>query len=282
MRNAHRKMTPSSYDALTEYLNEIGRFAVLNREQERALGARSRVGDREALNALVCANLRFVVSIAKQYHSSTLGLLDLIAEGNVGLVRAARKFDHTRGIRFITYAVWWIRQAIMQALSEQSCIVRVPARRAADAHRLSRHMNALFQKLGREPTQEEIADEMEITAEEVAENASIARMHVSLDAPMADAAEGTLLDRLADDTRSSPDQETEEDSISTSVSHALAQLRARDSMVLRLYFGFDGEDPQTLEQIGARLGITRERVRQIRDRALRRLRDSMPAVALAS
>jgi RNA polymerase primary sigma factor len=282
MRHVNHRTTPTSHDALTEYLNEIGRYAILDREQELALGVRIRAGDRDALNELVCGNLRFVVSIAKQYHSHGVGLLDLIAEGNVGLVRAARKFDHTRGIKFITYAVWWIRQAMMQALGEQSRIVRVPAHRAADVHRLGRHVNALFQKLGREPTQEEIAGEMEITKEEVAESVSIAQAHVSLDAPIAEAADSTLLDCLADDTNPSPDQESEEKSISTSISQALSQLRARDAMVLRLYFGFDGEEPKNLEQIGAMVGITRERVRQIRDRALRTLRQALPDLALAS
>lgn len=282
MHKVNRKTARPSHDSLAEYLNEIGRYPVLTRDEELALGARIRCGDRDAFNELVCANLRFVVSVAKQYHSHSVGLLDLISEGNVGLVRAARKFDHRRGIKFITYAVWWIRQAMLQALNEQSRIVRVPSRRAGNVHRLGRHVNALFQKLGREPTHEEIADELEITEEEVAESMSIGQRHVSLDTPMADAAESTLLDCLADQMSPSPDQESEENSISTSVSLALSRLRARDLIVLRLYFGFDGEEPKTLEQIGAQLGVTRERVRQIRDRALRRLRSALPHLALAS
>jgi RNA polymerase primary sigma factor len=261
-------------------LNCIARYRVLSREEEAALGRRIRAGDVNATNQLVCANLRFVVSIAKQYQRQGISLIDLIDDGNLGLLRAARKFDETKGIKFISYAVWWIRQAILQAVTEQSRIVRVPTRRAANFHRISRRANALVQKLGREPTQNEIAEELDISEEEVASTMSLGRIHLSLDAPMT-GDDNSLLDYVTDESNSSPDDEVAESSRSTAVEEALSKLRPRDARIVRMYFGFDGEEAMTLEQIGSQLHITRERVRQIRDRTLRALRKTIPYLALA-
>ena len=267
-------------DSLTDYLDAIGRYRLLNRDEEAALGRRIRAGDVDAVNLLVCANLRFVVSIAKQHQRYGVSLLDLIDEGNIGLIRAAQKYDERRGIKFISYAVWWIRQAILQAATDQSRIVRVPMRRAANLHRLGRRASALFQKLGREPRQNELAEDLDISEQEVASTMSLARIHVSLDTPITDD-ENTLLDYIGDEGDSSPEHEVVESSRVTAVSKALSELRPRDAWIIRMYFGFDGEEPLTLEQIGSRLGITRERVRQIRDRALRMLRNTIPYLALA-
>jgi RNA polymerase primary sigma factor len=280
MRRRIRRIQRVASEPLTEYLDAIGRYRLLASDEEAALGRRIRMGDGDAVTQLVCANLRFVVSVAKQYQRQGVSLLDLIAEGNLGLIRAAQRFDETRGTRFITYAVWWIRQAIRRAAVDQSCVIRVPARRAADAHRIGRRANALSQKLGREPRQHEIAEELDISEGEVAAALAAAQLHVSLDAPMTGNA-SSLLDYLASDASRWADNDAVERSRSAAVAEALSQLRARDARIIRLYFGFDGEQPLSLEQIGARLGITRERVRQIRDRALRVLRKNISSLALA-
>ena len=280
MRERTLRTQPGMKDSLTNYLDAIGRYRLLNRDEELALGRRIRAGDAEAINQLVCANLRFVVAIARQYQREGVALLDLIDEGNLGLIRAAEKFDETKGIRFVSYAVWWIRQAILQAATDQSRLIRVPARRAADLHRLGRRANALLQRLGREPSQHELAEELDVSEEDVASTMSLGCVHLSLDAPLP-GDESTLLEYVPDESNRLPDDEALENSRVTAVSDALAQLRQRDAGVLRMYFGFDGEEAMTLEQIGSRLGVTRERVRQIRDRALRRLRKTMPYLALA-
>ena len=271
---------PADSNSLGHYLEGIARYRVLNRDEEAELGRRIRAGDAEAVNELVCANLRFVVSIAKQYQRFGVSLLDLIDEGNLGLIRAAQRFDETKGIKFISYAVWWIRQAILQAATDQSRIVRLPMRRAANLHRIGRRANVLFQRFGREPRRHEIAEELEMSEEEVASTILLGRIELSLDAPMKDD-DSTLLDYVADDDNSAPDRELFEKSRLMAVSEAVSELRPRDGRIIRMYFGFDGEEPLTLEQIGSRLGITRERVRQIRDRALRKLRKTIPHLALA-
>lgn len=280
MRQHTRRSQSALTSSLTDYLDAIGRYPLLNREEELALGRRIRAGDGDAVNQLVCANLRFVVSIAKQHQREGVALLDLIDEGNLGLIRAAEKYDETRGIRFISYAVWWIRQAILQAAADQSRIIRLPARRAADLHRIGRRASALVQRLGREPSQQELAEDLHVSVEEVASTLSLGGIHLSLDAAVS-TDENPLLDYLPDDGGRLPDDEALESSRMTIVSDALAQLRQRDARILRMYFGFDTEEPMTLEQIGSRLGVTRERVRQIRDRALRRLRKTIPTLALA-
>lgn len=268
--------------SLDLYLRDISVFPLISREEEVRLAQRIRLDDQEALDTLVRSNLRFVVSVAKKYQNQGVSLSDLINEGNLGLIRAAHKFDETKGIKFISYAVWWIRQAILQALAEQSRIVRVPLNRAGALHRIGKRANALLQELGREATHAEIADGMEITEEEVAKTMAISQTHVSLDAPMAPGEDNRLLDYLPDTQSATPDQETEDKALTESVHEALAGLKERESKILRLYFGLDGSDPMTLEQIGAVLNITRERVRQIKEKALSRLRHVSRARALES
>jgi RNA polymerase primary sigma factor len=274
---------PSSDEgSLDQYLRDISAYPLISREDEIRLAQRIRENDQEALDCLVRANLRFVVSVAKKYQNQGVSLSDLINEGNLGLIRAAHKFDETKGIKFISYAVWWIRQAILQALAEQSRIVRVPLNRAGALHRIGKRANALLQELGREATHAEIAEGMEITEEEVAKTMSISQTHLSLDAPMAPGEDNRLLDYLPDLQSPTPDEETEDKALADSVHEALAGLKEREAKILRLYFGLDGSEPMTLEQIGAVLNITRERVRQIKEKALSRLRHVSRARALES
>jgi RNA polymerase primary sigma factor len=236
----------------------------------------------ESLDKLVRSNLRFVVSVAKKYQNQGVSLSDLINEGNLGLIRAAHKFDETKGIKFISYAVWWIRQAILQALAEQSRIVRVPLNRAGTLHRIGKRSSALQQELGREPTIEEIADGMDIPKDEVAKTLAISRSHLSLDAPLTPGEDNKLLDYLPDDQSPGPDDQTFERALSNSIEEVLGTLKEREAKILRLYFGLDGQEAMTLEEIGGLLGITRERVRQIKEKALARLRHVSRARSLES
>ena len=261
-------------DSLNMYLREIAAYPLLTHDQEIDLARRSRNGDRDALQRLVCSNLRFVVSVAKKYRHQGVALADLIDEGNVGLIRAAQKFDERRETKFISYAVWWIRQAIFQALAEQSHIIRMPLNRATRIHRMGRHANALLQELGRDPTRQEISADMEMSEEEIASMMEIASSYLSLDAPFDSGDDARLLDYVPDDLSPAPDNDVSQSARDTAVQEALEGLRAREAMVLRLYFGFDAQEPMTLEEIGTLLGVTRERVRQIKERALARLRKS--------
>jgi RNA polymerase primary sigma factor len=264
--------------SLDQYLKEISAYPLLRREDEVQLAGRIREGCEESLNKLVRSNLRFVVSVAKKYQNQGVALGDLINEGNLGLIRAAHKFDETKGIKFISYAVWWIRQAILQALAEQSRIVRVPLNRAGALHRIGRRSSTLLQELGREPTVEEIAEELDLTHEEVQRTLAISQTHLSLDAPLTPGEDNRLLDYLPDQVSSGPDDETYERALAFTIEEALGTLKEREARVLRLYFGLeDGKDPMTLEEIGALLGITRERVRQIKEKALIRLRHASRA-----
>ncbi len=268
--------------SLDQYLRDISIYPLISREEEVRLAQRIRVGDQEALDTLVRANLRFVVSVAKKYQNQGVNLSDLINEGNLGLIRAAHKFDETKGIKFISYAVWWIRQAILQALAEQSRIVGVPLNRAGTLHKIGKRATALLQEVGREATHAEIAEGMEITEEEVAKTMAISQTHISLDAPMAPGEDNRLMDYIPDNESASPDEETYGKALTDSVHEALAGLKEREAKILRLYFGLDGAEPMTLEQIGAVLNITRERVRQIKEKALSRLRHVSRARALES
>jgi len=268
--------------SLDQYLREISRYPLIPQEEEVQLAQRIRLGEPEALDKLVRSNLRFVVSVAKKYQNQGVSLADLINEGNLGLIRAAHKFDETKGIKFISYAVWWIRQAILQALAEQSRIVRVPLNRAGTLHRIGKRSSALLQELGREPTVEEIAEGMDISEEEVAKTLSISQAHLSLDAPLTPGEDNKLLDYLPDTTNPGPDDEIFEHALTESIEEVLATLKEREAKILRLYFGLDGAEPKTLEEIGALLGITRERVRQIKEKALARLRHVSRARALES
>ncbi len=259
-------------ESLDQYLREISAYPLLDRSEEAVLAVRIRDGDADAMDRLVRSNLRFVVSVAKRYQNQGVSLADLINEGNIGLIRAAQKFDETKGIKFISYAVWWIRQAILQALAEQSRIVRVPLSRAGTLHRIGKRSSTLTQELGREPTVEEIAEELDIPEDEIEHTLVMAQMHLSLDAPLVPGEEGQLLDYLSDQASPGPDEELYNRALSRSIDEALATLSEREATVLRLYFGLDDGEPLTLEEIGERFGITRERVRQIKERALLRLR----------
>jgi RNA polymerase primary sigma factor len=278
---ARRKIS-SEDGSLDQYLRDISAYPLIDRDEEVRLAQGIRAKDPDALDKLVRSNLRFVVSVAKKYQNQGVALSDLINEGNLGLIRAAHKFDETKGIKFISYAVWWIRQAILQALAEQSRIVRVPLNRAGTLHRIGKRASALLQELGREPTNEEIAEEMDLTEEEVAKTMSISQTHLSLDAPLAPGEDNKLLDYLPDTYNPPPDEQTFEKALTESIEEALASLKERESKILRLYFGLDGSEPMTLEEIGALLGITRERVRQIKEKALSRLRHVSRARSLES
>jgi RNA polymerase primary sigma factor len=258
--------------SLDQYLKEISQYPLIDREEEGRLARGIRSGDPESLDKLVRSNLRFVVSVAKKYQNQGVLLSDLINEGNVGLIRAAHKFDETKGIKFISYAVWWIRQAILQALSEQSRIVRVPLNRASALHRIGRRTSALLQELGREPTAEEIAEGLDLTEEEVSSTLVIAQSHLSLDAPLTPGEDNRLADYLPDQFAADPEDEAYELALRETIEQALESLKEREAKVIRLYFGLDDQDPMTLEEIGSLLAITRERVRQIKEKALARLR----------
>ncbi|HET8656931.1 MAG TPA: RNA polymerase sigma factor RpoD/SigA [Longimicrobiaceae bacterium] len=266
-----RKIAVES-ESLDQYLREISAYPLIDREREADLARRIRVGDSEALDTLVRSNLRFVVSVAKRYQNQGVSLADLINEGNIGLMRAAQKFDETKGIKFISYAVWWIRQAILQALAEQSRIVRVPLSRAGTLHRIGKRSSSLTQELGREPTLEEIAGELDLSEEEIKHTLAMAQSHLSLDAPLVPGEDGQLLDYVSDQFAAGPDDELYAEALQRSIEDALDTLSEREAKVLRLYFGLGDTEPLTLEQIGERFSITRERVRQIKERALSRLR----------
>jgi RNA polymerase primary sigma factor len=282
VQSVPRKFRGSEEGSLDQYLRDISAYPLISREEEAELARQIRVGDQGALDKLVRSNLRFVVSVAKKYQNQGVSLSDLINEGNLGLIRAAHKFDETKGIKFISYAVWWIRQAILQALAEQSRIVRVPLNRAGTLHRIGKRANTLLQELGREATHAEIAEGMELTEEEVAKTMAISQGHLSLDAPLTPGEDNSLIDHLADSVRPLPDEETFEKALIETVHNSLLILKPREARVLRMYFGLAGDEPMTLEDIGEVLGVTRERVRQIKDRALMKLRHNSRKRALES
>lgn len=282
MRQGSVRKSSVDEGSLDQYLREISQYPLISREEEVELARRIKEGCQESLDKLVRSNLRFVVSVAKKYQNQGVSLADLINEGNLGLIRAAHKFDETKGIKFISYAVWWIRQAILQALAEQSRIVRVPLNRAGTLHRIGKRSSALQQELGREPTVGEIAEGLDIPEEEVAKTLSISQSHLSLDAPLTPGEDNKLLDYLPDTQRPGPDDETFERALSESIGEVLSTLKEREAKILKLYYGLDGQEPMTLEEIGSLLGITRERVRQIKEKALNRLRHVSRAKALES
>src|SRR6187455_3017983 len=277
-----KSITNRESQSLEKYLQEIGKVELVSPEDEVKLARLIKQGDQKALDRLTKGNLRFLGSVAKQYQNQGLSLPDLINEGNLGLIKAAQRFDETRGFKFISYAVWWIRQSILQALAEQSRIVRVPLNRAGALHRIGKRASTLLQELGRQPTHLEIAEGLDITEEEVAKTMLISQVHLSLDAPMTPGEDNRLLDYLPDTTNRTPDEQTFEKALTEAIEESLSGLKERESKILRLYFGLDGEDPMTLEDIGTLLGITRERVRQIKEKALSRLRHVSRARALES
>jgi len=266
--------------SLDLYLKEIGETPLITAAQEVILAKLIRAGDQEALEKLTKANLRFVVSVAKQYQNQGLSLADLINEGNIGLIKAAKRFDETRGFKFISYAVWWIRQAILQALAEQSRIVRLPLNRVGTLHKIGKVSAALEQELGRDPSADEIAHQLSLTAGEVSDTLKISNSHLSLDAPFSTSEDNSLIDVLEDDNQPSPDEELLRDSLRSEIEKALDTLTPREAEVINLYFGLNHEKALTLEEIGARFNLTRERVRQIKEKAIRRLRHASRSKAL--
>lgn len=277
---ADRARGGTSEKSLDIYLREINTTPLLTREGESQLAQRIQQGDREALDHLVRANLRFVVSIAKQYTNQGLSLEDLINEGNLGLIKAAQRFDWRRGFKFISYGVWWIRQAMLQALAEQSRIVRLPLNRAGALYRIGRAARALGQELGRQPTVDEIATRVDLPRKEVRETLGIASTYLSLDDPFEGDEDNSLMDCLPDERSARPDQVTFGHTLEEDLRAALAALEPREEKILRLYFGLDGADPLTLEQIGVQMGLTRERIRQLKEKALAKLRGAAGAACL--
>jgi len=266
--------------SLDLYLREIGETPLINAAEEVELAKRIRKGDHKALEKLTKANLRFVVSVAKQYQNQGLSLADLINEGNIGLIKAAKRFDETRGFKFISYAVWWIRQAILQALAEQSRIVRLPLNRVGTLHKIGKVSSALQQDLGREPSPNEIAKKLSLTEGEVSDTLKISNSHLSLDAPFSASEDNSLIDILEDEMQPSPDESLLSESLRVEIYKALDTLTPREAEVINLYFGLSHEKPLTLEEIGARFSLTRERVRQIKEKAIRRLRHASRSKAL--
>jgi RNA polymerase primary sigma factor len=269
-------------DILDQYLYEVSLTPLLTPQQEVAIARKVRAGDQEAMQELVKRNLRFVISVAKKYQNRGLALTDLIGEGNVGLLTAARKFDPDQGVKFISYAVWWIRQAILAALARHGRTVRVPLNRTADLSRIVRTSETLRQELKREPTPEEIADAVGLSVDVVQSLAALNTAEVRLDAPLDPEGDRSLIDRFVADDQSDAEAQAMDQFLSEEIERALRTLPARDAKVLRLYFGLDGGREHTLEEIGGMLGVTRERVRQLRDRALKRLREGEVGRALAS
>jgi RNA polymerase primary sigma factor len=274
--------SPEEQSALDQYLREVSQHELLTPEQEYQLGARAREGDQDAIDALVRANLRFVISVAKKYQNRGVSLIDLIQEGNVGLVTAAKKFDIDQGVKFISYAVWWIRQAILSALANQGRAVRVPLNRASDLARIFRERERLKQELRRDPSLEELADAAKLTPEVVQQLQTLNAAEIRLDAPIGDSDDSQLVERFVLDEAHEPELAVEERLLSEHIEKALESLTPRDARVIRLYFGLESGREHTLEEIGNMLGVTRERVRQLRDRALKRLREGELGSALES
>ena len=268
--------------ALDQYLREVSRHELLTPAQEIELGHRALAGDEDAVQKLVRANLRFVISVAKKYQNRGVSLIDLIQEGNVGLVTAARKFDPDQGVKFISYAVWWIRQAILSSLANQGRAVRVPLNRASDLARIFRERERLKQELRREPSTEELAEAAKLTPEIVESLQTLNAAEIRLDAPIGDSDDSQLVERFIVDEAYEPELAVEERLLAEQIERALDTLTPRDARVLRLYFGLEGGREHTLEEIGNMLGVTRERVRQLRDRALKRLREGDLGDALES
>jgi RNA polymerase primary sigma factor len=274
--------TDADRDTLDQYLHEVAKTPLLTAQQEIAIARQVVAGDPDAMQEMVKRNLRFVISVAKKYQNRGMALSDLIGEGNVGLLTAARKFDPDQGVKFISYAVWWIRQSILAALARQGRTVRVPLNRTADLSRITRTAETLRQDLGREPTPEEIAAPLGLTVDVVQSLASLNAGDLRLDASVDPEHERTLSDRFIADDQSDPESLAMERFLTEQIDLALGSLPPRDAKVLRLYFGLNDGREHTLEEIGGILGVTRERVRQLRDRALKRLRDGEVGRALAS
>lgn len=266
--------------SLDRYLQEIGKVSLITPDEEVTLARRIQQGDQEALEKLTKANLRFVVSVAKQYQNQGLTLGDLINEGNLGLIKAAKRFDETRGFKFISYAVWWIRQSILQALAEQSRIVRLPLNRVGALNKIGKELSKLEQEYERLPSAAELSESLEMSVSEVADTLKISGRHLSVDAPFAQGEDNRLLDVLENEETPNPDTELMSESLKVEIERALSKLSKREAEVIRLYFGIGREHSLTLEEIGERFDLTRERVRQIKEKALRKLRHHNRSMAL--
>ena len=278
-----QKITNRESESLDKYLSEISKVPLITAEQETALARRIKAGDQIALEKLVKANLRFVVSVAKQYQQNGMTLGDLINEGNLGLIKAAGRFDETRGFKFISYAVWWIRQVILQSLSEQSRIVRLPLNRVGSLNRINIAFSELEQKFQREPTNEELAQVMDISPEEIEKLSSYRGRHVSMDAPLgSDTEAGSLLDVMVDESFEEPDSHLMNVSLKKEIQYSLSQLTEREAQVVSLYYGLSGGHAISLHDISAKFDLTPERVRQIKDRATGKLRKTRRLSALKS
>ncbi len=276
-----KSITNRESASLDKYLQEIGREELITIEEEVDLAQRIRQGDKEALEKLTRANLRFVVSVAKQYQNQGLSLPDLINEGNLGLIKAAEKFDETRGFKFISYAVWWIRQSILQALAEQSRIVRLPLNQVGSLNKINKAFSKFEQEFERTPSPEELAEILELPKEKVSDTLRVSGRHLSVDAPFADGEENSLLDVLINNDSPNADRALLNESLGKEIERSLATLTERERDIVRYFFGIGVQD-MTLEEIGERFGLTRERVRQIKEKAIRRLRHTSRSKLLKS
>ncbi len=266
-----KSITNRESASLDKYLQEIGRKELISVDEEVELAQRIRQGDQAALDKLVSANLRFVVSVAKQYQNQGLSLPDLIDEGNLGLIKAAQKFDETRGFKFISYAVWWIRQSILQALAEQSRIVRLPLNQVGSLNKISKELSKFEQEHERRPSTSELAERLHVPVDKISDSMKVSGRHVSVDAPFQEGEDNSLLDVLPNDDSPMADQALNQESLSKEVDRALEQLTPRERDILKMFFGI-GCQEMTLEEIGAKFDLTRERVRQIKEKAIRRLK----------
>lgn len=267
-----KQVTNRETASLDKYLQEIGKVGLISADEEVELAQKIKAGDQKALDKLTKANLRFVVSVAKQYQNQGLTLPDLINEGNLGLIKAAQRFDETRGFKFISYAVWWIRQSILQALAEQSRIVRLPLNKIGSINKINKKYAELEQLNERAPSAEEIAQELDMTEEDVKESLKNSGRHISMDAPLVEGEDSNLYDVLKSGESPNPDRELMNESLRIEIERALQTLTPREADVIRLYFGLGGQHTMTLEEIGETFDLTRERVRQIKEKAIRRLK----------
>jgi RNA polymerase primary sigma factor len=278
-----KSITNRESQSLEKYLQEIGKVELITPEEEVKLAIRIKQGDQKALERLTKANLRFVVSVAKQYQNQGLSLPDLINEGNLGLIKAAQRFDETRGFKFISYAVWWIRQSILQSLAEQSRIVRLPLNKVGLTNRINKAFSQLEQEFEREPSAEELADILEIDIEEVNSSLGISARHLSMDSPLMEGEENTLIDVLENHNAAATDEELDHNqSLQTEITRSLKTLTERQQEVIRFFFGIGVDHPLSLEDIGDRFNLTRERVRQIKDKAISKLKTNSRCKLLKS
>lgn len=277
-----KQLTNREITSLDKYLQEIGRLEMITPEEEVVLAQKIKQGDQAALDKLTKANLRFVVSVAKQYQNQGMSLPDLINEGNVGLIKAAQRFDETRGFKFISYAVWWIRQSILQALAEQSRIVRLPLNKIGSMNKINKAFAKLEQEYERTPNYEEVAATLDIPDNEVRESMRHSGKHLSMDAPLTNDEDNTMYDFMRSDEDTTPESELMYESLKTEINRAVSTLSPKEADIIRMFFGLDGYTPMTLDEIGEKFDLTRERVRQIKEKAIKRLKQTSRSSILKS